>query len=306
MLKKLFSLIFILYGSIACAQELNCKVKVLHEKIANTDQQVFTSMERSIIELMNTHKWTTDEFQAAERIDCNLLVNITSKVGGDDNTYSATISIQAARPVFNAGYTSPTVNYVDKDVIFKYAQFSPLQFDDHNVNGTDALSSNLSAILAYYAYIILGLDYDSFALNGGTDILKKAQYIVNNAPEQGTSISGWKAVDGSRNRYWLIDQLLSPRFQDFRSAWYTMHREGLDNMYSKPDTGRLTYTSAIPKLNQLNKDNPNSMLIQFFFNAKTDEMVKVMAQLPKIVRAPYIPMLLSMDVPNAAKYNNLR
>jgi len=306
MLKKLLSSIVVLSVVYTChAQELLCKVKILHEKIANTDPAVFTSMERGITEFMNTHKWTSDEFQPTEKIECNILINITSKMSGDDNGFMATLSIQATRPVYNSGYNSPTVNFVDKDVMYHFTQFSPLQFDERNITGTDPLASNLTAILAYYAYIVIGLDYDSFSPSGGTDIFKKAQYIVNNAPESGSSIPGWKAVDGSRNRYWLIDQLLSPRFSEFRTYWYSMHREGMDNMYAKPDSARLKILSGIPKMNQLMRENPNSMLMVFFFNAKSDEYIKILSQLPKQDRVTYANMLQAMDVPNAQKYANL-
>lgn len=306
MLKKLLSIIFLVGIAVtAHAQELLCKVKVLHDKIANTDQAVFTSMERGISEFMNTHKWTSDEFQPSEKIECNILINVTAKIPGDDNGYRATLSIQASRPVYNSGYNSPTVNFVDKDVIFHFTQFSPLQFDERNITGNDPLASNLTAILAYYAYIVIGLDYDSFSPSGGTDIFKKAQYVVNNAPESGSSIPGWKAVDGNRNRYWLIDQLLSPRFSDFRANWYTMHREGLDNMYNKPDSARAKILGGIMKLNQVMKENPNSMLMIFFFTAKSDEYIKILAQLPKQDRMTYAITLQSMDVPNAQKYGNL-
>jgi len=306
MLKRFISIIIIICCGISTqAQELLCKVKILHEKIANTDPAVFTSMERGVSEFINTHKFTSDEFQPTEKIECNILLNVTSKVPGDDNAYMGTLSIQASRPVYNSSYNSPTVNFVDKDVIFHFTQFSPLQFDERNISGNDPLASNLTAILAFYAYIVIGLDYDSFSPSGGTDIFKKAQYVVNNAPESGSSIPGWKAVDGNRNRYWLIDQLLSPRFSDYRANWYSMHREGLDNMYNKPDSARLKVLSGVSKLNQVMKENPNSLLMIFFFTAKSDEYIKILAQLPKQERAPYVAQLQAMDVPNAQKYSNL-
>lgn len=307
MLKKLLSLILLIVSGVAVqAQELNCKVTILHEKILNTDPQVFKDMTKAVTDFMNTRKWTSDEFQTAEKIDCNILFNLTGKISGDDNGYQGTLSIQASRPVYNSSYNSTTVNYVDKDIVFHFTQYGALQFDDRNISGTDALASNLTAVLAYYSYIIIGLDYDSFSPNGGTDYLKKAQNIVNNAPEAGNSIPGWKAVDGTRNRYWIIDQLLSPRFQDMRSYWYTLHREGLDNMYNKPDTAKMKILNGLPKLSEVNKENPNSILLQFFFNAKADEIIKILTQLPKPDRAQYIPILMAMDVPDAAKYNSLK
>jgi hypothetical protein len=304
MLKKLFNIIlFTLIGFAVQAQEFNCKVKVLSAAILNVDKQVFTTMEKSIADFINTRKWTNDEFGANERIDMNIMLNLTNKAA-DDDIYSATLTIQSSRPVFNSSYTSPLVNFVDKDVVFRYSQFTPFQFDDNRVVGNDPLASNITAILAYYAYLVLGLDYDSFSPNGGSAFFKRAQNVVNNAPED-KGVSGWKAVEGNRNRYWVIDQILSPRFQEVRNYLYTMHRDGFDKMSTNPEEARQKILSGIPKLNQVNRENPTSILLQFFFNAKSDELAKVVAQLPKEQRASYVTMLSAMDVPNVSKYQAL-
>ena len=289
------------------AQELNCKVTILHDKITGVDGQVFSAMQKSITEFLNTHKWTNDEYTTIEKIDVNFMINLTANnIGGDVDAYSATMSIQASRPVFNSSYTTTTVNFVDKDVQFKYTQYNPLHFDDNQVSGSDPMSANLTALLAYYSYVILALDYNSFAQDGGTNELKKAQGVVNNSPESGKSISGWKPVEGTRNRYWLIDQLLSNRFQDVRNIWYSMHREGLDSMYTKPTESRNRILGGLKKLSQVNKENPSSILLQFFFNAKSDEYLHLLASAPKQERAQYINILTALDVPNANKYNSLR
>lgn len=309
MLRKLLSVFVLCVCSMAAfgqGQELLCKVTILHDKITGVDATVFTNMQRAITEFMNNKKWTGDEYTVSERIEVNIMMNITAnKVGGDDNAYTATLNIQATRPVYNTGYNSPIVNFVDRDVAFRYSAFVPLQFEDNRVTGTDPLASNLTAILAYYAYIILGLDYDSYASMAGTPYFKKAQNIVTQAPESSKAISGWKAVEGTHNRYWIAEQLLNNRFEEIRKFWYTYHREGLDNMYSKPAESRLKILSGIPKMAEINKENPRSVLIQFFFNAKSDEIVKMLAQLPVAERAPYLPPLQQMDVSNVAKYNNL-
>ncbi len=308
MQKKLFSvLVMCLLAIVSSAQELNCKVTVLHEKISGVDASVFSAMQKGISDFMNSHKWTTDDFAINEKIDVTLLINLTGRSSADNDAYNATLSIQASRPVFNSSYASPLVNYVDKDILFKFSQFVPLQFDDNNVSGTDPLSSNLTALLAYYSYLVIGLDYDSFSPDGGTVYLKKAQSVVNNAPEQSKTIAGWKSVDGTHNRYWIIDQLLNTRFQDVRNYWYTLHREGLDNMYNKPNDAKLKVVSGLYKLFSVSKENPSSVLIQFFFNAKSDEIAKVVGQLPTNAdKTPYITMLSQMDVPNSAKYNSLK
>lgn len=288
------------------AQELNCKIKIGHDKILNTDPQIFTSMERTIMEFMNTRKWTSDEWAPTERIDCNILINLTAKDAGDQDLYTATLSIQATRPVYNSGYTSPLINYMDRDVTFQYSQFTQLQFDDNRVTGPNPMQSNLTAILAYYAYLVIGLNYDSFAPNGGNNMLKKAQNIVNNAPEQGTAIHGWKAFEEKRNRYWIVDQLLSPRFENLRKYWYSYHREGMDIMYNKAAEGKAKVLAGIKTMSQLQKENPSATIIQFFFTAKSDELMRIVSQASREERTQYIPLLSAMDVTNAAKYNNLK
>ncbi len=305
MLKKLFSIVLLVSMAMSVnAQELLCKVRIMRDKITNVDKEVFNGLERQITEFINNRKWTTDGFNVNEKIECNILINLTART--DDDVYSGTLNIQASRPVFNSGYMSPTVNFIDRDFKFRYSQFTPITYDDNRVSGNDALASNLTAVLAYYCYLIIGLDYDSFAANGGTDYLKKAQNIVNNAPESGNSISGWKAVEGTKNRYWIVDQLLSPRFTNYRTAWYQIHRVALDNMYRSPEEARKTILDNIAKLSQLQKDNPGAILIQFFFNAKSDELMGIMAQVPKEQRSNYITMLQQMDVPNAQKYAALK
>lgn len=287
------------------AQELNCRVKIMREKITGVDPQVFTTMERTITEFINNRKWTTDDYGPQERIDCNMLLNIISRSDKDPDLYTATLNIQATRPVYNSTYTTPTINTIDKDVVFRFSQFNNLTFDDNRVSGTDPLGSNLTAILAYYAYLILGLDYDSFSPNGGTALLKRAQNVVNNAPEDG-GIKGWKAFEDKRNRYWIIDQLLNPRFATFRTAWYSYHREGLDVMYNKPADGRNKVLSAINVMQGIMRDNQQSSLIQAFFNAKSDEVVRIVLQGSREERLQYLTLLSQVDLNNAQKYISLK
>lgn len=288
------------------AQELNCKVSINSEKMQGVAPEVFTAMQRAVSEFMNNRKWSNDEFATNERIDCQVQITLTAnKVNGDPDIYSATMNVQSSRPVFNSGYVTTMFNTMDRDVAFKFNQFSPLQFDDNRVSGTEPIASNLSAILAYYAYIIVGLDYDSFSPNGGTPYFKKAQNVVNNAPDQ-KAVAGWKAVEGTRNRYWLVDQLLNTRFQDLRTYWYTMHRESLDSMFNKPDVARNRILGGLRKVYQVNRENPTSMLMQVFFAAKSEELLHMVSNTPKSERGPYIALLATMDVPNATKYNNLK
>lgn len=307
MLRKIIHIVslFLCCAGTIHAQELNCQVEIISTKIVGKDPVVFVAMKKAINEFMNTHKWTTDEFAVAERIDCKFLITLMGTgVNGDPDGYTAMISVQASRPVYNASYFSTIVNFVDKDVAFKFTQFNPIRFDDNQVSGSDPLSGNLTAVLAYYSYLIIALDYDSFSPSGGTVYLKKAQNVVNNAPDT-KGISGWKAMENNRNRYWIVDQLLNTRFNPVRTYWYSLHREGLDSMYAKPNEARNRILDGVKNLYQVNRENPSSILLQFFFNAKSDEMMKMLSMVPKAQRQQYITLLSVLDVPNAAKYNAL-
>lgn len=307
MLKKLFNIIALSLLTVSAnAQELKCMVKVMADRITGVDPQVFTTMEKSISDLMNTRKWTNDEFAITEKINCNIMINITKRTSLDGDGFTATINVSANRPVYNSDYSSPTVNYMDRDLVFSYSQFNPLQFDDNRVVTTTPMASNLTAVLAFYAYIIIGLDYESFSPNGGTPYFKRALNIVNNAPQDGKSIPGWTAVENNRNRYWIIDQLLNSRFQELRNYWYSYHREGLDNMAQKPADAQKKILSGLPKLVQVQKENPGSILMQFIFAAKSDEVIKMVSTLPKQERAQYASQLAQIDISNVAKYNNLK
>lgn len=305
-IKHLFSiLICCLWGVSVTAQEVNCKVSIRHDKILNVDKQVFTDMERAISTFINNRKWTSDDYNNAEKIDCTIMFNLTARLDGIADAYEATLNIQATRPVYNTSYQSSLINFVDKEANFKFNQFSPLVFDDNRVASSgDPLTDNLSATLAYYIYLILGLDYDSFSQNGGLAYFKKAQNIVNNAPE-GKGINGWKSVENTKNRYWLVEQILNPRFADFHKYWYTMHRLGFDNFYDKPVEARKNILGGIPMLQKLNKENPHSILIQFFFNAKATEFLNLLADMPVAERQQYITQLSQTDITNAQKYQNL-
>lgn len=306
-MRRLFACFLLLVAACSSlqAQDILCKVDINADRIQNVDQKVFAALKKSLTEFVNNRKWTTDNFGPKEKIECSFLLNLTEKVSGD-NIYKATLNIQSSRPVYNSGYNTSMVNFLDREVVFRYDESQTLQFDDNRVVGSDQLSSNLTAIVAYYVYIILGMDYDSFSPKGGSDFFKKAQNIVSNAPEEGKSIKGWKAAEGNRNRYWIVDQILNPRFEAFRPMYYNYHRKGLDVMSSKPEEARRAMLDCIPILTKVNNENPTSVLFQFFFNAKANEFVNVLTQTPSAERKDYIDQLCKMDVPNTSKYRGIK
>lgn len=306
-MKRLFFslLTCLLFSSSLWAQELKSKVTVTHTQVQGVDPKVFQALEQGLTTFLNSRKWTSDHYQNDEKIECNFLLNITKKAK-DDNIFTAILTIQASRPVFNTEYNTPTVNFQDRDVVFRYDQSQTFQFDDNNVSGGDPMSANLTAVFAYYVYFILGLDYDSFSPDGGTKYFQKAQDVVNRAPEQGKTIHGWKSTDNMRNRYWLVEQALNPKFSGFRTFWYTYHRKGLDLMTEKPEEAMKNILSGISVLEKIQKENTNPILLQFYFDAKSSEWANLLQQAPKADRAKYVKQLMSIDITNANKYRNIK
>lgn len=276
-------------------QELQCKVTVLTPGLQTADPAIFKTLETSIFEFINNRKWTNDEFKPHEKIECTLILSITEELGND--RYRANATIQSSRPVYNSDYNSILFNYNDKDWEFSYIQFQPIEFQDNN------FTNNLSAMLAYYAYVIIGLDYDSFAEKGGDPYFLKAQNIVTMA--QNTSEKGWKSFESLRNRYWLIDNLLNPRFSKFRSAFYNYHLNGLDRMYDNRDLATQTITSTLEILNSVNQQNPNSMLMQLFFNAKWEELLDIYRDVAKNKKATAVNLLTRLDASHAEEYQGI-
>jgi hypothetical protein len=219
--------------------------------------------------------------------------------------YKATLTVQAARPVYNTQYVSPIVNFQDIDVVFRYVEFAPIEFNENRVQGSDPLAANLTAILAYYINLILGMDADSFAPRAGDAFFQKAQNIVNNAPE-GRDIVGWRTFDGIRNRYRLINNLTDNRFTLIHDAIYAYYRNGLDQFYENEEEGRNGVLSALNDLTTLNNDNPASMVMQFFFSGKGTELVNLFSKATPDVRQRARELLTKLDITNANVYNELK
>ncbi len=297
-----FLVILVFAFKISWAQELKANITVVSNQVgSNINQNVFRTMQTALNNFINTRKWTSDNFQPNERIECNFLLNLQPT--GDLNVYNASLTIQAARPVFNTSYLSPIINYKDDNVIFKYVEFQQLEFNENRVSGSDALVSNLTAVIAYYANMILAFDYASFSLRGGDPYFQKAQNIVNNAPD-GRGIAGWKAFDGTRNRYWLAENMLNSRYTIMHDVYYNYYRLGMDKLYEDENSARVEVLNVLNLLNNFNTDNPNKMINQFFFQGKSTELIKIFSKAPQQDKARASELLQKMDITNAAKYND--
>lgn len=292
-MKKYFFLLTLLCIAVTgYAQELNCTVKVITAQLQTADPKIFQTLQKSIYEFMNNRKWTNDNFSTNERIECSILINITQEISSDK--FGAQITIQSNRPVFSSGYNSTVLKWADKDFQFQYAEYQPLEFNENTY------LSSLTSVLAYYAYTIIGFDYDSFSPSGGTVYYQKAQNIVNAA--QSTSEPGWKSYESIRNRYWLINNLLNTKFENVRIAMYKYHREGLDKMFENPDQGRKAITESINLLNKTNDDSPNSMILQVLLQAKSDELVNIYSKATPQEKSNAVQVLSKLDASNSSKY----
>lgn len=302
MRKLILSACFIAAVSAIQAQELKANITIISNRVGNTvNPSVFRTLQTALNNFINNRKWTQDNVQPNERIECNFLLNL--EASGDPNTYNADLTVQAARPVFNTSYLSPIINYRDESVTFKYVEFQQLDFNENRVSGSDALASNLTAVLAYYAYMILGFDYDSFSLRGGEPWFQKAQNIVNNAPD-GRGISGWKAFDGVRNRYWLVENMMNSRYAIMHDVYYNYYRMGMDKMYEDENIARAEVLNVLNLLNSFYTENPNKMINQFFFQGKSTELIRLFSKAAQQDKARATELLQRLDVTNANKYKD--
>ncbi|MEN8157486.1 MAG: DUF4835 family protein [Bacteroidota bacterium] len=296
-MRKSVITVFVLFISVfASGQELRCNVQVNHTKVQGTNVQVFQTLQNAIYEFMNNRVWTDHVYTMEERIVCNLMFNITEQISADE--FKGTLSIQASRPVYNTNYTTPMLNFMDSHIRFRYVEFSPLEFD------LNSNTSNLTSLLAFYAYYILGLDYDSFSLMGGTPFFTNAERIVLNA--QNAPEAGWKPLDdlSHKSRYWLVKDVLDAEYEPLREFNYRYHRLGLDTMDDKVAEGRAEITNSLELLQTLyrNRPDPYMYLLSLVFTAKADEIIKVYSESYPEERNRAHQILTEVDKPNATKY----
>lgn len=287
----------LLWVSAVKAQELQATVNVNFSKIGGADQQLYQAMQTSIMEFLNTRKWTEDIFQQQERIVCNITILLDERISA--NQFKATVQIQSTRPVYNSGYNAVMLNHTDPDWVFEYVEFQPLEFNDNS------FLNNLSSLLAFYAFTIIGLDYDSFSLLGGTEFHQRAQQVVVNA--QNAIEPGWRQNQNLRNRYWLNENLLNSAFKPFRESLYFYHRLGLDIMHRSENMieARRQITIALTKMHNVHKSKPGSMLQQVYLNGKLTEIIGVFSKATPAEKSNVLTMLSEIDPPNILQYQKI-
>lgn len=271
-MRNFFSIFLYITTTLAIeAQELNCTITVNSDQVGQTNQQIFKTLERSLNDFVNKNKWTNRVYNENERISGNMFITVTEY---ESDRFKANIQIQSSRPVYNTSYESPIFNYKDNFFDFQYQEFQPLFYNQN------AFESNLVSVISYYVYIILGLDADTFALEGGTEYYKQAQKIVTQA--QGSGVSGWNQATSDRTRFELVDNLLSNTYREYRVAMYNYHRKGLDILADNNSTGKQVISGTMRLFETMISRRPNAFLVQTFFDAKSEEIQNVFSDGPKM------------------------
>lgn len=281
------------------SQDLRCNIQLVTQQIQGTNKQIFQTLQTAMYEFMNNRNWTNHVYEYNERIECTILINLTEQLGADE--FKGTIHIQSSRPAYNSTYNTTMINFQDNDFRFRYLEFEPLEFNEQTH------LSNLTSVLAFYAYIIIGLDYDSFSPEGGTPYFQKAEAIVNNA--QNVVEPGWKPYDGARNknRYWLIKNILDDEYRSIRQFFYRYHRLGIDLMDSKVNEGRAEIAESIRLLQEVyrRKPDPYLFLLQLVFDAKANEFVNIFSESFPEEKRRVVTILREIDPANTAKYEKI-
>ena len=295
-MRNLFIILFSILSISSFAQELNCDVIVNHDRIEGTNKQRFETLQTSLIEFMNSAVWTDYNYEVEERIDISFNIIILQDLGS--NEYSASLQVQSRRPVYGTDYFTPIYNYKDTKYQFKYTEHEPLIFNEQTFSG------NLISVMSYYAYLILGIDEDTFKENGGTAYFEKARKIVELSQNRG--FSGWDAASNRTNRYWIMDNLLSERYSLSREASYKYHRLGLDIMSRNPVEGKNEVYEAIMMIHELAETSPNANIIQNFIDAKSDEIVQIFSGGPKVDIPKLKEALIKISPTNQSRWEELK
>jgi len=296
MKKTVLFLLLILAVSIGgFAQELRCNITVSAQKIQGANQNLFRTMQSDLYEFMNNRKWTEHVFSYDEKIKCNILIRLDEQLSADE--FRGSIQVQLKRPTFNSTYETTILNIKDNDFHCRYVEFQTLEFNETSNR------DNLTNILAFYAYVLLGFDYDTFSIEGGTPFFEKAQAIVNNS--QNAREKGWKAFESERNRYWLMENVMNKSYADFRKCMYAYHRNGLDLMSDKPEEGRANIATSLRSIQKVFRRRPSLYILQMFFDSKSDELVNIFSKSFPDERNRVMTILNEVDPSNGSKYEKI-
>lgn len=295
MIRNLIIFLIICSPALTKAQEFMCQVSVNSPQVEGSEKKVFQSLQTQLYEFVNNRKWTNYLYKPEERIECSIMITVTERVSSDQ--FKGKVNVILKRPVYKTSYNSDLLNLVDKDFDFKYVEFEPLEYND------DAYTSNLTSMVAYYLYVMLGIDADSFSKLGGTLYYEKARATVNAA--QNSSDRGWKAFESLKNRYWLVENLLNNAYSPFRDGLYSYHRTGLDLMSENMDLGRSGVNECLENLQKVNREKTGLYITQLFLDAKRDELINIYSQAAPMDKTKIVNMMKEIDPANSSKYQQI-
>jgi Domain of unknown function (DUF4835) len=295
MMRKISILFFLVIVNFVNSQELNCNVVVNYDKIGATNTQIFKTLQNSLNDFVNKNAWTEQKYKQNEKINCSMFITVN---GYDNNQFDATLQVQSSRPVFNSSYSSPIININDKDFNFKYIEFENLTYSPNSFD------SNLMSVIAFYCNLIIGTDAESFEKDGGLPYYQNAQDIVSLASSSG--YKGWSQAEKSQNRYFLINDIVSPTFSIYRETLTKFHLEGLDKMSEDPKTSKALIKDAIVAFTKLYNVRPNSYLTRTFFDAKSDEIIAIFSDGPTIPIDDLIDGLNKISPTNSSKWSQIK
>ena len=295
-LRSLIILFVLLFNKLSFSQELNCQVKVITPQLQTVDPKVFKTLETSLYEFMNTQRWTNLTLKSHERIQCQFIITITDELSADQ--FNANISVVSSRPVHSSDYQSLVFNHQDKAFSFQYAEYQPIEFNEN------AFLNNLSSVMAYYAYMVIGFDFDTFSPDGGTPYFLKAQNIVNQA--QNSAEAGWKPFENNRNRYWLVENVLNNKYKSLRRVYYDYHRKGMDKLYENAASARRQIYRSLGYVSGVASNYPSSIFLQVFINSKSDELIEVFKEADPSTRIKALNLLNKVDPTSSDKYAILK
>lgn len=295
MIRNLLLILIICLPGFLKAQEFLCQISVNSPQVEGTEKKVFQTLQTELYEFVNNRKWTNYAFKTEERIECSIMITITDRPSSDQ--FKGKINVVLQRPVYKTSYNTNLLNIVDKDFDFKYVEFQPLDYND------DAFTYNLTSMVAYYLYMMLGVDADTFSKFGGTPYFEKARAVVNAA--QNTPERGWKAFESLKNRYWLVENMMNSSYGAFREGLYSYHRTGLDLMSENMDLGRSGVNDCLENIQKVNREKTGLYIIQSFIEAKRDELINIYSQAAPLDKTKAVNILKEIDPANASRYQEI-
>jgi hypothetical protein len=295
MFRNLILILIVCLPAFAGAQEFMCQVSINSAQVEGSEKKIFQTLQTELYEFVNNRKWTNFVYKTEERIECSMMITITERVSSDQ--FKGRINVVLQRPVYKTSYNTNLLNLVDKDFDFKYVELQPLEYND------DAYTSNLTSMVAYYLYIMLGLDADSFSKFGGTPYFEKARNVVNAA--QNSPDRGWKAFESLKNRYWLVENLMNNTYSAYREGLYSYHRMGLDLMSDNMDLGRSGINDCLEDIQRVNREKTGLFITQLFIDAKKDELINIYSQAAPMDKTKAINILKEIDPANGSRYQQI-